>query len=81
MSRASDIVRKYLKDTFGLDDSNLNDGDPTLRELGLDELDEVEMIMEIEADTGIEIPDERFEPDGTLAEFIVLVESVMKEQE
>lgn len=50
----------------------------SLKDLGADALDEVEILMGIEAEFDIEIEDERFESCNTVGAIVALVESILK---
>lgn len=51
--------------------------DSTFDDIGLDSLDIVEVVMEVEDKIGIEIPDESMpEDDGTIGDFIKVIDDI-----
>jgi len=74
MPAANDIadrVKRIISDHLGL--VVVDDSAHILDDLGADSLDTVELVMEFEAEFGIEIPDADMETLGTVAEAIAIV--------
>lgn len=58
-SNVISIVNKYLMDSYHIDADELNDHNVDFQtDLGLDSLDMVEMVMAVEEEFDLEIPDE-----------------------
>jgi len=51
-----DIINSMIKDQFGIDDENIKNETQFSSDLGLDSLDFVELIIEVEIEFGISIP-------------------------
>lgn len=62
-------VVELITDRAGLDEENLKP-DVELKELGIDSLDMVELIMEVEDEFGVEIPDEKAEELKTIQQLV-----------
>jgi len=66
---SSDIevrVKKIIAEQFGLEESQVSGEKAFIADLGADSLDVVELIMALEDEFGIEIPDEEAEKIGTV---------------
>ncbi|KJS36082.1 MAG: acyl carrier protein [Rhodospirillaceae bacterium BRH_c57] len=57
MSDVAERVKKAVVSVLGVDESKVTDGASITDDLGADSLDTVEMVMEFEAEFGVEIPD------------------------
>ena len=70
-----DFVVKILREQHGLGEQEVT-GDEELALLGLDSLDIVELVIEVEEQLKIELPDDRFESNHnmTLNQFVALVD-------
>ena len=53
-----DKVKEVIIDKLGIEDSKIESGSSFVDDLGADSLDTVELIMQLEEEFGIEIPDE-----------------------
>jgi acyl carrier protein len=64
----------YLAEQVDLDPSTLN-ADTTFESLDLDSLDLVEMLVELEAETDVELPEEETKQLETIGDLAALIES------
>lgn len=70
-NQIKETIVSVVQDGYGLEiDSTLGHDGMSLKELGLDSLDTVEMIMIIEDEFRIQITDEYLSTEPTLAELI-----------
>lgn len=67
-------VNKVLIDVIGVDEDELTDEANLCDDLGADSLDHVEVIMEIEKEFSITIPDEDAEGLKTVGSIVAFVE-------
>lgn len=67
----ADRIRKIITDHLGVDQAPDEGG--IISDLGADSLDLVEMVMSIEEEFGIEVPDEDMETVVTVADVIKVV--------
>ncbi len=58
MSSIPDKVKGIIVDQLGVDEDQVTDDASFVDDLGADSLDQVELIMALEEEFGIEIPDE-----------------------
>ena len=61
-----DKVKEVIIDKLGIEDSKIETGSSFVDDLGADSLDTVELIMQLEEEFGIEIPDEDAEKITTV---------------
>ena len=61
-----DKVKEVIIDKLGIEDSKIESGSSFVDDLGADSLDTVELIMQLEEEFGIEIPDEDAEKITTV---------------
>ena len=74
-----DIINSMMKDQFSIDDENIKDETQFSSDLGLDSLDFVELIIEIEIEFGISIPgDTGLVNVKTIDEFYEVVATSLK---
>lgn len=81
MSEVRQQINDILKDTLYIDEAELIDDASLSDDLGMDSLDSVEFVMEIEKKFNIYIPDENIEKVNTLGEVYTLVEKIISEKE
>jgi len=74
------IVFKTLIEIGGCDESELTDDANLVEDLGLDSLDSVEFIMELEKQFNMVIPDEVAETVETVGDASKAVEGLLKEK-
>ena len=68
-----DKVKEVIIDKLGIEDSKIESGSSFVDDLGADSLDTVELIMQLEEEFGIEIPDddaEKITTVGSAVEYI-----------
>ena len=58
MSETLDKVKEVVMDKLGVEESQITETAHFMDDLGADSLDTVELIMQLEEEFGIEIPDE-----------------------
>lgn len=78
MSDVATRVKAIIADKLGVDESEVTPEASFTNDLGADSLDTVELIMELEKEFGISIPDEQAEKISTVGEAIAYIESVTK---
>ncbi|MBC8215401.1 MAG: acyl carrier protein [Candidatus Marinimicrobia bacterium] len=74
MSAAFDKVKDVVMDKLGVEESKITMEASFIDDLGADSLDTVELIMDLEEEFGIEIPDEDAEKLTTVGAVIEYVE-------
>ena len=81
MYNIPDAVREILVDyDTRIDKPKIEDSD-TLNDLSLDSLDHVEVILDLEDDFDIEIPDDSWTALTTVAELIEIVRKLIEKDE
>ena len=69
-----DKVKEVIIDKLGIEDSKIESGSSFVDDLGADSLDTVELIMQLEDEFGIEIPDEDAEKITTVQAAVDYIE-------
>lgn len=69
-----DKIKGIIVEKYGVDASEVTDTANFETDLGMDSLDRVELIMEIEKEFGITIPDDEAEKAHTLNDCVEIVE-------
>ena len=69
-----DKVKEVIIDKLGIEDSKIESGSSFVDDLGADSLDTVELIMQLEEEFGIEIPDEDAEKITTVQTAVDYIE-------
>jgi len=69
-----DKVKEVIIDKLGIEDSKIEAGSSFVDDLGADSLDTVELIMQLEEEFGIEIPDEDAEKITTVQAAVDYIE-------
>ena len=69
-----DKVKEGIIDKLGIEDSKIESGSSFVDDLGADSLDTVELIMQLEEEFGIEIPDEDAEKITTVQAAVDYIE-------
>ena len=69
-----DKVKEVIIDKLGIEDSKIESGSSFVDDLGADSLDTVELIMQLEEEFGIEIPDEDAEKITTVQAAVEYIE-------
>ncbi len=71
----ADRVRAIIAEQLGVKVEEVTDGASFIEDLGADSLDTVELVMALEEEFGIEIPDEDAEKMNSVGEAIKYIES------
>jgi len=77
MSDVTTKVKAIIVDKLGVDESEVTDSASFTNDLGADSLDTVELIMELEKEFDIQIPDDEAEGIATVGDAIKFVEGAM----
>lgn len=78
MSEIKDKVTQIIVDKLGVDESEVTLEASFTNDLGADSLDTVELIMELEKEFNISIPDEQAETIATVGDAVKYLESNSK---
>ena len=70
-----DKVKDIIIDKLGAEDDQITEKASFMDDLGADSLDTVELIMELEEEFGLEIPDEEAEKLTTVGDAVNYIES------
>lgn len=81
MSTIKERVIKIVKEQLGVSAEELSLDASFVDDLGADSLDTVELVMALEEDFEIEIPDEAAEKIATVEDAITHIERALKERE
>lgn len=73
-----DKIRKIIIDQLGVDNSEVTMQASFVDDLGADSLDTVELVMALEEEFGIEIPDEDAEKLITVEDVVKYIEAKLK---
>ena len=71
-----DKVKDIIIDKLGAEEGKITKAASFMDDLGADSLDTVELIMEMEEEFGIEIPDEEAEKLATVGDAVSYIDSV-----
>ena len=77
MSEAKEKVKAIIVDKLGVDESEVTNDASFTNDLGADSLDTVELIMELEKEFDIQIPDDEAEGIATVGDAISFVEKAI----
>ena len=75
MSDIQNRVKAIIVDKLGVDESEVKPEATCVNDLGADSLDTVELIMELEKEFNITIPDDQAEKIATVGDAIAYVEA------
>mmetsp|Transcript_8149 Transcript_8149/g.17570 ORF Transcript_8149/g.17570 Transcript_8149/m.17570 type:complete len:107 (-) Transcript_8149:200-520(-) len=75
-SEKSDIIKGIITEQIGCDESKVTPEAKFVDDLGLDSLDTVELIMAIEEEFDVEIPEEDAAKINTVGEVIDFIEAI-----
>ena len=75
MSSVEDKVKDIIAEELGVEREKLTDESSFMDDLGADSLDQVELVMALEEEFGIEIPDEDAEKMSSVGEAIKYIGS------
>lgn len=70
-----DKIKEIIKNTFGRDVSTLNENTDILKDLKLDSLDIVDLVMAVEEEWGLVVDDSDIEKLRTLGDVVKYIES------
>lgn len=73
-----DKVKELLAEQLGIDAKTINDDSSILEDLGADSLDIIEMLMTLEDEYGVTIPDDKINQVKTVKEVADLIEQCKK---
>ena len=71
-----DKVKDIVLDKLGTEENKITEAASFMDDLGADSLDTVELIMEMEEEFGIEIPDEEAEKLATVGDAVMYIDSI-----
>jgi len=74
MDVSQDKIRQIIADQLGVKKEEVTDGAKFVDDLGADSLDTVELVMALEEEFGIEIPDEEAEKLVTVGDALRYIE-------
>ena len=77
MSDVNTKVKAIIVDKLGVDESEVTNDASFTNDLGADSLDTVELIMELEKEFDIQIPDDEAEGIATIGDAIAFVEKAV----
>ena len=77
MSDVTTKVKAIIVDKLGVDEAEVTNEASFTNDLGADSLDTVELIMELEKEFDIQIPDDEAEDIATVGDAIKFVESAI----
>ncbi|MBO7200210.1 MAG: acyl carrier protein [Bacteroidales bacterium] len=78
MSEITNKVIAIIVDKLGVDESEVTPGASFTNDLGADSLDTVELIMELEKEFDVQIPDDQAEKIATVGDAIAYIENATK---
>lgn len=73
----ADSIRRIIVEHLGVDPYRVTPEAHIIDDLGANSLDTVELVMELEAAFGIDVPDARMEDVKTVADVVALVEGLI----
>jgi len=81
MSNIEEKVKEIIAEQLGVKKEEIKPESSFVDDLGADSLDTVEIVMALEEEFGIDIPDEDAEKISTVGEAIQYIENKVKEKE
>lgn len=78
MSEITNKVIAIIVDKLSVDESEVTPGASFTNDLGADSLDTVELIMELEKEFDVQIPDDQAEKIATVGDAIAYIENATK---
>lgn len=70
-----DKVKKLIANQLGIEEGKITEDSRLIEDLGADSLDTVEMLMTLEEEFGVQIPDEEAMQLSTVKSIVDLIES------
>lgn len=71
-------IKKVLAEQLGIDESTISDDSNILEDLGADSLDIIEMLMTLEDEYGVTIPDDKINQVKTVSDVANLIDECRK---
>lgn len=78
MSNHNDKIKKLIADKLGVEESQITPEAKFIEDLGADSLDTVELLMALEDEFGVKIPDEEAEKLTTVGSVLGYLEGKIK---
>ncbi|HPP86276.1 MAG TPA: acyl carrier protein [bacterium] len=78
MSDIAEKVKKIIQEQLDVEESQITESASFIEDLGADSLDQAELIMALEEELGIDIPDEEAEKLTTVGAAIKYIEEKVK---
>ena len=78
MSEVFDKVKKVVVEQLGVESSKVENSSSFISDLGADSLDTVELVMALEEEFNVEIPDEEAEKIKTVGDAVAYIEEHTK---
>jgi acyl carrier protein len=75
MSATFDKVKEIIVERLSVDEKDVKEAASFIDDLGADSLDTVELVMALEEEFGIEIPDEEAEKIATVGDAVKYIDS------
>jgi acyl carrier protein len=75
MSDIAERVRKHVVAHLGVDESKVTEGAKFVEDLAADSLEVVELLMAVEEEFNIEVPDDAAEKIRTIGDLVAFIES------
>lgn len=81
MASAEEKIKEIIAEQLGVNKEEVKPESSFVDDLGADSLDTVEIVMALEEEFGIEIPDEDAEKMSTVKEAVSYIEDKVKQKE
>jgi acyl carrier protein len=81
MSAIADKVKKIVVQNLGCSEDQVTEDAKFIEHLGADSLDQVELVMQLEEEFGVTIPDNAAEKLSTVGDAIAYIEESLKNQD
>lgn len=81
MASIAERVKEITVEQLGVDPAQVTEGASFVNDLGADSLDTVELVMALEEEFGLEIPDEEAEKITTVGEAIEYIQNKLPKEE
>ena len=73
-----DRVKELVAEQLGVDKATIADDAHIIEDLGADSLDVIEMLMTLEEEYGVSIPDDKINQIKTIKQIVALIEECQK---
>jgi len=81
MASIAEKVKEIIVEQLGVDPAQVTEGASFVNDLGADSLDTVELVMALEEEFGLEIPDEEAEKITTVGQAIEYIQNKVPKEE